>query len=216
MTPDAPEAPLSMRLGARLGPEGLGALLAGAVIVGVALVVLGSRGLAPGSVQPSQPGPSPGASEAASSSSHLVPSPTLDTATARVVVQIVDDLLAKRAGLADAVSPRRPEPQEIAVRLRAVNAAILTLQAPLAKLQSGGMGAIADRILAISDSARAVVADTQRASLANVAAYKEGGQKVVDILEPLVGLRAELATIAEGSPSQSPASSQAEPSATTP
>jgi hypothetical protein len=115
----------------------------------------------------------------------------------------VDELLATRAGLADAVRPREPNAEAIAERLRAINAGLITLEQPLAELRRSGAPAIADRILAVSDATHAAVTDTQRASITNVAAYKRGGQHVVDVMEPLVAIRAELATIAGGNPTAS-------------
>ena len=140
--------------------------------------------------------PAPAGSTPAAATPVATPSPTPDTATARIVLQLVDQLLANRSDLATAVAPRRPDAQDIANRLRSVNATLITLDTPLAELQrDANTAAIATRLRAVSDQTSEAVADTQRASITNAAAYKAGGQHVIDVMEPLVAIRVDLIVI---------------------
>jgi hypothetical protein len=85
-----------------------------------------------------------------------------------------------------------------------VNATLVTLEQPLADLQNDpGTADIGTRLTTVADATRDAVTETQRASITNVVAYKAGGLKVVDVMKPLVALRAELATLA-GVPAASP------------
>ena len=202
MTQIPPDAPMSVRIGARLGPEALASILAVPVVLVAILVFLAARGSGqPAAFVPPAPGGSstpaaatPGASTQAAAVTPLAtPSPTPDTATARIVLQFVDELLANRSDLATAVAPRRPNGQDIADRLRSVNATLITLKPPLAELQRDANTAdVAARLLAVWDQTSEAVADTQRASITNVAAYKAGGQHVLDVMEPLVAIRVDL------------------------
>jgi hypothetical protein len=213
-----PDASLTTRLGARLSPEVLASILAVPVVIAafLAFVVLRGSGqpsvvpppaavatpTAPASTGPTPAAPTPAASTPAASAS--APSPTPDTATARIVLQLVDELLGIRQDLAAAAAPRRPDPQQIADQLRTVNATLVTLEQPLADLRNNQRTAdIGTRLTTVADATRDAVTETQRASITNVVAYKAGGLKVVDVMEPLLALRAELATLA-GPPAASP------------
>jgi hypothetical protein len=215
MTEVPQNAPLSARLGARLGPEAVASILAVPVVLLAVLVFL-----ARGSGQPSAVVPPPGPTSSAQSSTApsgapatptLAPTPTPDTTAARAVLQLVDELLANRTDLAAAVAPRRPNGQDIADRLRAVNATLVALVQPLDELGRDDRTAdLAGRILAVSDATRDAVTETQRASITNVAAYRAGGRKVVDVMEPLVAIRTELVAVV-GSAAPSAASPSAAP-----
>ena len=190
---------MSVRLGARFGPELLASILAVVVVIVAVLVFIAARGSgSPTAVVP--PGPTasstPGASTPGASTATPTPSPTPDTAAARVVLQGVNQLVQNRSDLAAAVAARRPSAQDIADRLRAVNATLITLQQPLADLRrDAAMADLAARIGAASDKTRDAVADAQRASFTNVSALKAGGQTVLDVMKPFVALRAELLAI---------------------
>jgi hypothetical protein len=200
-----PDAPLRTRLGARIGPEGLASILAVPVVAAAVLGFLLLRGsgqpaavVPPGAVAtatpPASAGPTPAAPTPSASTS--APSASLDTATARIVLTLVDELLGIRSDVAAAAAPRRPDPQAIADHLRTVNATLVTLEQPLAELQGDERTAdIGARVAAVSDATRDAVAEAQRASITNVAAWKAGGLKVVDVMEPLVAIRAELAAL---------------------
>ena len=210
MTQIPPDAPMSVRIGARLGPEALASILAVPVVLVAILVFLAARGSgqpAAAVVPPAPAGTStprwsrrrpPAASTASRGTTTPVatPSPTPDTATARIVLQLVDELLANRSDLATAVAPRRPDAQDIANWLRSVNATLITLETPLAELQrDANTAAIAARLVVVSDQTSEAVANTQRASITNAAAYKAGGQHVIDVMEPLVAIRVDLIAI---------------------
>ena len=77
-----------------------------------------------------------------------------------------------------------------------MNATLITLETPLAELQGDpNAAAVAARLLAVSDQTSEAVADTQRASITNAAAYKAGGQHVLDVMKPLVAIRVDLIVI---------------------
>jgi len=201
-----PGAPISARLASRIGPEVFASILAVAVLVAAILVFQLARGSGPPSAAVVPPGPTTPAASASAVPTPAAPTPTPlttatpDSATARAVLQLVDELLVNRSDLAAATTARRPSAQDIADRLRAVNATLVNLAQPLADLQRDPVAAdIARRSLAISDATREAVTETQRASITNVAAYKAGGEKVVTIMAQLVDIRAELVAIA-GSP----------------
>ena len=108
MTQIPPDAPMSVRIGARLGPEALASILAVPVVLVAILVFLAARGSgqpAAAVVPPAPAGTStpvvatpaasaPAASTPAATTPVATPSPTPDTATARIVLQLVDELLA--------------------------------------------------------------------------------------------------------------------------
>jgi hypothetical protein len=201
-----PDAPMSVRIGARLGPEGLASILVVPVVLVAVLVFLVARGSGqPSAVVP--PGPSGSSTPAASTPAATTPvaatpvaatpvttaGPTPVPTTARIVLQLVDELLANRSDLATSAAPRRPDAQDIADRLRAVNATLVTLGQPLAELRrDGNTTDIANRILAVSNETSDAVVATQRASIINVPAYRAGGLHVVDVMEPLVAIRVDL------------------------
>ena len=54
---------------------------------------------------------------------------------------------------------------------------------------------LATRLQAASDATYEAVRQTQRASIRNARAYRDGAGRVVAALEPLVGIRVELAAI---------------------
>jgi hypothetical protein len=207
------DAPLTTRLGARLSPEVLASILALPVVIAAVLAFVLLRGSGqPSAVPPpvaiasptatASTGSTPAAPTPAASAS--APGPTPNTATAHIVLQLVDELLGIRQDLAAAAAPRRPDPQQIADQLRTVNATLVTLEQPLADLQNDpGTADIGTRLTTVADATRDAVTETQRASITNVVAYKAGGLKVVDVMKPLVALRAELATLA-GVPAASP------------
>jgi hypothetical protein len=229
MTQVPPDAPLTARLGARLGPEAVASLLAiGVVVLVGAIIVLSPKGR-PAAVGPTSALASPSATASASApaasgsgspaASSPVATSTPDSATARVVLEIVDRLIAGRAALAAAVSPRSPDAQVIGDRLRAINADLVALEPPLDEL-ARSQADVAARIAAVSATTRQAITDTQRASITNVKAYRDGGRNVVDVMGPLVAIRLELAALAgkttpggSGPPS---GSGQPTPSGTTP
>jgi len=210
-----PDASLTTRLGARLSPEVLASILAVPVVLAAVLAFALLRGSGqPSVVPPPAAAASPTAAAPASTgptaaaptpiASTSAPTPTPDTATARIVLQLVDELLGIRTDLAAAAAPRRPDPQLIADQLRTVNATLVTLEQPLADLQNDDPTTdIGARLATVADATRDAVTETQRASITNVVAYRAGGLRVVKVMEPLVAIRAELAGLA-GVPAASP------------
>jgi hypothetical protein len=213
MTPVPPDAPLTARVGARLGPEAFASLLAVGVVVLVGAFILFSPKGRPGTIGPASAGASPSASAIAASASpgvgsaspgaasgspgasSPVASSTPDSAAATVVLEIVDRLIAGRTALAAAVSPRSPDVQVIGDRLRGINADLVALEPALDEL-AGSQADLAARIAAVSAATRQAITDTQRASITNVKAYRDGGQHVVVVMAPLLALRRELAALA--------------------
>jgi len=208
-----PDASFTTRLGARLSPELLASILAVPVVIAAVLAFVLLRGSGQPSVVPppaalasptasASAGPTAAAPTPAASAPAATPTP--DTATARIVLQLVDELLGIRTDLAAAAAARRPDAQQIAAQLRDVNATLVTLEQPLADLRNEERTAdIGTRLTTLADATRDAVAEAQRASITNAAAYKAGGLKVVDVMEPLLAIRAELAAFA-GVPAASP------------
>ena len=210
-----PDASFTTRLGARLSPELLASILAVPVVIAAVLAFVLLRGSGQPSVVPppaavasptasASAGPTAAAPTPTASTPAPSPSPTPNTATARIVLQLVDELVGIRTDLAAAAAARRPDAQQIAAQLRDVNATLVTLEQPLADLRNDERTAdIGTRLTTVADATRDAVAEAQRASITNAAAYKAGGLKVVDVMEPLVAIRAELAAFA-GVPPASP------------
>jgi hypothetical protein len=213
--PGAPDAPLSLRLRARVGPELVASILSAAVIVLVIAMVLwlprlsGIAALATPSATAGPTGPSsPGAPATATASAIIAPTATPEPNPAtRAVLEIVDRLIAQRADLENELSKRRPSVQVLAEMLRDINTSLLLLAAPLGLLQADPAAAdLATRITATKDATFEAVSRTQKASITNAKAYRDGAAQVVATVAPLVELRAELAVLAGGPASAAPAS----------
>jgi hypothetical protein len=204
------DAPMSSRIGTRISPEVLASIIAVPVVIVAILVFPHARGSSspPGAavVPPAATAttsPASAVPSAAPPTQTAAPTPTTtpDKATARVVLQLVDQALANRSDLAKSLAARQPSAQDIADKLRAVAATLVTLEQPLAELQQAPDTAqLATRIAAVSDATHEAVTETQRASITNTAAYKAGGQKVVDAMQPLVAIRAQLAAVVGPAP----------------
>lgn len=246
MMPGPQGAPLTVRLGARLGPEIVASILVVAVVLVAATVALtGTRGSTAESPPQSQlavvpiesasptasqsaspsalpsPSPAPSASPTpvavASPSRTPVPTPRptatdppvastptppatstpSQAAAARAVLEFVDQLLDQRADLIAEIEKPGTDSRAIADLLRDMNTSIVRQDAPLADLASDPATAdLASRIRAVNT----VVADTirriQHTSPSNAKTYRNGAIEVIEKLEPLPALRAELAAIA--------------------
>jgi hypothetical protein len=204
------DAPMSARMGARIGPEVLASIIAVPVVIVAILVFLLARGssgppdaaivppAATATTAPATAGPS---AAPPTQTAVATPTTTPDNATARVVLQLVDQAITNRSDLAKSVAARQASAQDIADKLRAVAATLVTLEQPLAELQQAPDTAqLATRIGAVSDATHEAVTETQRASITNTAAYKAGGQKVVDALQPLIAIRAQLVAVVGPAP----------------
>lgn len=192
-----------MRVGAMFGPEVVAALLAAGVVVVVGLaLVVGPR--FPAAAQAPTPSIEPSASEPSPE-----PSPTPDLATPRALLQVIDGLLAEQTALASAVSGRHPDIRTIADRLRGINAALNSMDKPLADFSREDTTGVGERIRTIHDLTRDLVTDTQRASISFGDAYVEGGQRVVEAIGPLVAIRLEVLAMIDGTwtPSAGPVQS---------
>jgi hypothetical protein len=191
--PLPPTAPLSVRLGARVGPEIVGSVLAGLVLVAVATFAVFN-----GRSQPANrailPTPSP---SALPTSTATPPVSTPEPAAARPVLDIIDRLLDERAALAQEVEPRRPDIDAIADRLRTINAGLAALDQPIARFESAGFTDLADRVRVAAGATRDAVTNTLRASITNGDAYVIGGRNVVGVMEQLVAVQADLAALLE-------------------
>ena len=219
MTPNPPDAPLSLRLRARVGPELVASILSAAVIVLVVAIALWlprPSGIAAHATPSATAGPtgpsSAGAPATATPSATATPEPNV---AARALLEIVDRLVDQRADLEGERSKRRPSVQVLAEMLRDINTSLLLMDAPLGLLEADPAAAdLATRIRATKDATFAAISRTQRASITNAKAYRDGAAEVVATLAPLVELRAELAVLAWG-PSGQPVGT-AEPTGSTP
>ena len=208
--------PLTARLGARIGPEVVASILVIAVaFVAIAVASSGSRG---GPVEPSPP-----ASEAAVVPSVTVlpsatplatgtppasatplatpPPPSItprpaNTAAALAVRDIIDRLIGQRADLEEEIARTPTNSGAIADLLRDVNASIVQMDDPLADLGSDPATAdLASRIREMNSATSATVSRIQHTSPRNAKTYRDGAVDVVEDLEPLPGLRAELSAL---------------------
>src|SRR4029453_9347138 len=196
----APGAPLSVRLRARISPELVASILSAVVIVLVVAAVLwlprpsGITAVATPSATPGPTGqssPSVAATAAATSTAEATSTPAPNLA-ARALLEIVDRLVAQRADLEKEQSKRRPSVQVLAEMLRDINTSLLLMDAPLRLLAADPAAAdLASRITATKDATFEAVSRTQKASITNAKAYRDGAAEVVATLAPLAKLRAE-------------------------
>jgi hypothetical protein len=221
MMPVPPDAPLTVRVGARLGPEIIASILVAVlVVVAVSIALSGPR--SPGETSGTGAVPSPGPSGIVEASeSPLTPSPSVPSTPARALVEIVDRLLAQRAQLETEIAKRNTDAPAIADLLRDVNSSLVIQEGPLTSLAADPASSdLATRIRALNQATFDAVHRTQRASITNEKAWREGAAEVVAALDPLPAIRAELAALAgeaqlltKGAPSQpgTPAPSGATP-----
>ncbi len=210
-----PGAPLSVRLGAKIGPEVVASILVVAVVI-VAVVVALSGRQSPAAVSSPAPSESAAVSSAAASvavvpsESPVASSPSVSaspsasvsasparSAAAGPVLQIVDRLLGQRAELQAELAKSGTDAPAIAQLLRDVNASIVAMDEPLIDLAADSSTVdLATRIRAVNTATFDAVRRTQRASIRNERAYRDGAAEVVAKLSPMVELRAELAGLA--------------------
>ena len=215
MIPIPPDAPLAVRLGARLGPEIVASLLVVAVVlVGVAVALSGRQ--ATGSL--ASPQPSDGTASTLTPSIAPTPSPNR---AAQALVDVVDRLLLERADLLAEAAKNRTDVEAIADVLREVNTSLVLVDGPLVELAADPETAdLASRIRTVKEATFDAVRRTQRASITNADAYRAGAADVAGALAPLAEIRAELATLAGEVPASKAAPSQpvvtTAPSGTTP
>jgi hypothetical protein len=241
MMPIPEGAPLTVRLGARLGPEIVASILVLAVVLLAATVALsGTRGSTAGpspapsllavvpsaSATPSAsvaPSASPAASATAVPSATASPSATpvatatptateppvastptppatptpAQAAAAQAVLNIVDQLLGQRADLIAEIEKPGTDSRAIADLLRDINTSIVRQDAPLADLESDPATAdLASRIRAVNTAVAETIRRIQHTSPRNAKTYRDGAMEVIQKLEPLPALRAELAALA--------------------
>jgi hypothetical protein len=238
MTETPPDAPLSVRLGARFGPEVVASILVVVLLVVVAsIAVSGRRGTIV--VEPS-PAPSVGVvpSVAAvpsatalptgtavppSPSPSQSPSPALPRSQARGLLVAVDRLLRQRADLVTELAKAGDDTAAIVDLIEKINTSLLIQDGALTQLQAIPVSAdLATRIRAVNEAALDAVRRTQQASIRNAKAYRTGAAEVVDDLAPLLPLRDELAALAGEPASPTPtvaptqATGTADPSGATP
>ncbi len=205
MMPIPPDAPLTMRLGARLGPEMIASVLVAAlVVVAVGLTLSGRRAVAvsPSEVAsaapsvaavPSGSASSPTASAASSPSGPSSP----PSEAARAVVGFVDRLATQRVALEQQAASRVTDAAAIADLLRNVNESLNLMDGPLTQLAAEpGTEDLVSRIRTMNEATRYVAGRALQASITNAAAYKRGAVETVGALFPLAGIRTELASLA--------------------
>jgi hypothetical protein len=228
MMPIPDGAPLTVRLGARLGPEMVASILVVAVVlVAVGVALSGTRGSsADPSPEPSQlavvpsasVAPSASATPVATASASTVPAtatpvasdpPVASTpkppatatpaqaAAALAVRDLVDRLLGQRADLMTELDKPGTDADAIAQLLRDMNTSIVRQDVPLADLASDPATAdLAGRIRAVNAAVAETIRRIQHTSPRNAKTYRDGAADVIENLEPLPALRAELAAIA--------------------
>jgi hypothetical protein len=208
MTSTPPDARLTVRLGARIGPEAIASILVVAVVlVSSALVIPGRRASTPPSERPSAsiiPSGTPGISFRPNTS-------------ARAILVVVDRLLGTRAGLVTELAKASTDAVAIAALLRDANASVVAEDAMLVDLASDPSTAeLGARIQAVNAAASDAAHKAEQQSVANVVAYRDGATKVVAALKPLLEIRAEVAVLAGEPTASNAAPSQAGGSPPTP
>jgi hypothetical protein len=161
----------------------------------------------------SQVAPSPAPLSSAAASVAVVPSSTATASlpspsatpprslAAGPVLEIVDRLLDHGAGLEAEVEKSGTVAPAIAELLRAVNASIVAMDEPLLDLAAdSSTGDLASRIRVINTTTSDAVRRTQRSTIRNEEAYRQGAEDVILALEPLTAIREELATLAGETP----------------
>ncbi len=222
MNPTPQDAPLSVRLGARLGPEVVASILVVVVLfVAVAVALSGRRGSAGDSspspslaaIVPSEsatvvPTAAPPATPPSTASPRATPTPVANPtqppvtlppaqrAAAVLVRDMVDRLLGERADLEAELAKSATDAGTIPDLLRQVNESIVQEDEPLADLASYPSTAdLARRIRAVNTATLDTVNRIQHTSPKNAKTYRDGAVEVVAKLEPLPGLRSELAAL---------------------
>jgi hypothetical protein len=210
MMPAPPDAPLTVRLGAKLGPELIASILVVAVVIVAATVALtGRRG---GAVVT----PSPDASSAAHASastapssiapsgappSGAAPSGALPGPPATALLQLTDRILDERANLEAELAKTGTDTVAIVDLLGEINASLVLEEGPLADLAASPATAdLAARIGRVNATAADAIRRTQRASIRNEEAYRDGATEVVAALKPLTAIRTEIVALSGGSP----------------
>lgn len=194
MTPTPQDAPLDFRLKARLGPEIVALILVVALAAVAAIVMMTGRGGV-------AVGPSPLPSTAVvPSPSAVAPSPTPPRVPALAVLDSIDRLLGIRADLESELKADTTDTVAIVGRLTDLNVVLNGMAGSLAELADHPAGApLAARIREISETTSETIRRTQRISIQNDRAYRNGAAEIVAGLEPLVGIRAELAELTAAS-----------------
>jgi hypothetical protein len=207
MMPTPPDAPIAVRLGARLGPELVASIMVVAVVVLVVTIAFtGRRGGAIVS-------PSPGASVAAVASasaatSSIVPSAAASSGApssaalpgpASALLQLIDRILDERSNLEAELAKTGTDTGAIVDLLGEVNASLVLEEGPLADLAATPATAdLATRIGRVNATAADAIRRTQRASIRNEEAYRDGATEVVAALKPLTAIRTEVAALSGG------------------
>jgi hypothetical protein len=208
MMPNSQDAPLAVRLGARLGPELVASILVVAVVLVAATVALtGRRG---GAVVAPSPGASvaavPSASTAASSTAPSGAAPSgpaqsgaVPGAPATALLQLTDRILGERSNLVAELAKTGTDTVAIVDLLGEVNASLVLEEGPLADLAASPATAdLAARIGRVNATAADAIRRTQRASIRNEKAYRDGATEVVAALKPLTAIREEIAALSGG------------------
>jgi hypothetical protein len=174
-----------MRLGARLSPEIVAAILAVGFLV-AAVPVLVPRAIR----TPGTSGPAASQSAAPSAST----GPSLKPGAARSVLEINGHLLELQASLIHEAARRTTDPVMIGDLLRQVNTQLVAIEtAGLADLARDPVTAdVATRFRDANAAAFAAARRTLSASISNGSAYHDGARQVADALAPLAALDREL------------------------
>jgi hypothetical protein len=204
MMPIPPDAPLTMRLGARLGPEMIASVLVAAIVVAAVGLTLSSRRgvtFTPSQVASAAPSvaavPSGSALPTASAASSPSGPSSPPSSPARALLEFVDRLATQRVALSQQAASRVTDAAAIADLLRNVIGSLNLMDGHLTELAAEpGREDLVSRIRTMNEAARYVAGRALQASITNAAAYKRGAEETVAAFAPLAGIRAELASLA--------------------
>jgi hypothetical protein len=198
------------------GPEVVAALLSIVVVASAVLLFGGS----PLGESPPGAGAEPSGSAAAEGSPAAPrPSERIDRAIADLLISVGQELLDAGVQLTEEVERDPSRAPEIATLVRQVNA---TARYGSDALPALGTTSEAQDLIAqlgpIYDELQAIADDTLRSSITNTAAYEEGAIRLIQVIDRLPPLQAELealrdAPVVVSAPPSAPASAAVEPSA---
>jgi hypothetical protein len=198
------------------GPEVVAALLS-IVVVASAVLLFGGSPL--GDSPPGAAAEPSGSAAAQGSPAAPRPSERIDRAIADLLISVGQELLDAGVQLTEEVERDPSRAPEIATLVREVNA---TARYGSDALPALGTTSEAQDLIAqlgpIYDELQSIADDTLRSSITNTAAYEEGAISLIQVIDRLPPLQAELealrdAPVVVSAPPSAPASATVEPSA---
>jgi Carbohydrate binding domain len=187
-------------------PELVGGVVAAVVLVLVAVIIFGTGSRPSGATDPS-PTTSP------TSLATATATPLVDATVAQFLISINGPLI-EAADRLEAELERDPfRPADVQDIIREINQRALIGADAVQNLGTTDVALdMIDRLGAVYASLREIATATQRASITNAPAYRNGAEQLIEALAPLPGLNAELEELRDGVAQATPTASSARPS----